>query len=127
MLYAAQHLSLACIEILVHLDKSQLPRGYVWSKTDLHETPALLGFEGVGDVVSCQAVGHSWVSAVNQLAVQVPSVIIPEEFNILLNPRHTGMGVSYGAILGAFGSIRACSSPNRRPSRRRAAVLLLIN
>jgi RES domain-containing protein len=88
MLYTAQHLSLACIEVLVHLDKGQLPRGYVWSKTDLPETPPVLGFEGLNDIVSCQAAGHAWVSVANQMAIQVPSVIIPEEFNVLLNPGH---------------------------------------
>jgi RES domain-containing protein len=88
MLYTAQHLSLACIEVLVHLDKSQLPRGYVWSRTDLPAAPPLLAFVSLSDIVSCQAAGHAWVSAVSQLAIQVPSVIIPEEFNVLLNPRH---------------------------------------
>ena len=42
MLYAAEHLSLACLEVLVHLDKGQLPRDYVWSKTELTGTPNLL-------------------------------------------------------------------------------------
>ena len=37
MLYTAQHLSLACIEVLVHLDKSQLPRDYVWSRAEAIE------------------------------------------------------------------------------------------
>jgi len=35
MLYAAAHLSLACLEIHVHVDKGQLPRDYVWSKAEL--------------------------------------------------------------------------------------------
>jgi RES domain-containing protein len=90
MLYTAQSLSLACIEVLVHLDKSQLPRDYVWSRTELPETPELLRFANLNDILSCQAAGHSWVSAVNELAVQVPSIVISEEFNILLNPSHSG-------------------------------------
>jgi RES domain-containing protein len=90
MLYAAQHLSLACVEVLVHLDKSQLPAHYVWSRTELPETPGTLPFCDLNRIVSCQAAGHSWVSAGNELAIQVPSVVIPEEVNILLNPNHAG-------------------------------------
>ncbi len=88
MLYTAENLSLACIEILVHLDKGQLPRDYVWSRTELAETPGFLQFENLNDIRSCQAAGHLWVRSTGQLAVQVPSVVIPEEFNILLNPEH---------------------------------------
>ena len=89
MLYTARHLSLACIEILVHLDKSQLPRDYVWSRAQLSNTPEVLLFGNLNHVGSCQAMGHRWVAAGNQLAIQVPSIVIPEEFNILLNPRHS--------------------------------------
>jgi len=88
MLYGAQHLSLACIEVLVHLDKSQLPQDYVWSRTELPNLPEVLS-ANLNRVASCQAAGRSWVDTGNQLAIQVPSVVIPEEFNILLNPNHT--------------------------------------
>jgi len=88
MLYTAQHLSLACIEVLVHVDKSQLPRGYVWSKTELPAAPMILAFESLSSIVSCQAAGLAWVNAVHHLAIRVPSVIIPEEFNVLVNPLH---------------------------------------
>jgi RES domain-containing protein len=90
MLYTSQHLSLACIEVLVHLDKSQLPRDYVWSRTELPGTPGILSFGNLNHIASCQAAGHSWVGAAHQLAIQVPSVAIPEEVNVLLNPNHTG-------------------------------------
>ena len=92
MLYTSQNLSLTCIEILVHLDKGQLPRDYVWSTTELPETPELLPFQYLSDVASCQSAGGSWLRTANQLAGQVPSVVIPEEFNILLNPNHAGYG-----------------------------------
>lgn len=90
MLYTAQHLSLACVEILVHLDKSELPRDYVWSRTELDGTPDFLRFEDLNYVSSCQTAGRLWRHTGGQLATQVPSVVIPEEFNILLNPNHTG-------------------------------------
>jgi RES domain-containing protein len=88
MLYTAQHLSLACVEILVHLDKSELPQDYVWSWTDLPDTPSFLDWIDLSHVSSCQAAGQSWVNQAGQLAIQVPSVVIPEEFNVLLNPLH---------------------------------------
>ena len=57
MLYAAQHLSLACVEILVHLDKSEFPRDYVWSWTDLNRTPDFLQSEDLDRISACQAAG----------------------------------------------------------------------
>jgi RES domain-containing protein len=90
MLYTAKHLSLACLEILVHLDKSELPRDYVWSWTDLPQNPERLQFDDLNHVSSCQAAGHSWVRTAGELAVQVPSVVIPAESNFLLNPAHEG-------------------------------------
>ena len=89
MLYTAQYLSLACIEILVHLDKNQLPRDFVWSSTDLPETSAAVPwFQNLNSITACQIAGHEWVRTANQAALRVPSVVIPEEFNILLNPTH---------------------------------------
>jgi RES domain-containing protein len=88
MLYTAQHLSLACVEILVHLDKSELPADYVWSWTELRGTPSFLRLRDLSHVSSCQAAGRAWVTTAGELAIQVPSVVIPEEFNVLLNPLH---------------------------------------
>lgn len=90
MLYTAQHLSMACLEILVHLDKSELPRDYVWSWTDLLQNPERLQFDDLNHVSSCQAAGNAWVRTAGELAVQVPSVVIPAESNFLLNPTHEG-------------------------------------
>ncbi|WP_018969960.1 RES family NAD+ phosphorylase [Rubritalea marina] len=35
-----------------------------------------------------QAIGNDWVDAAAQLALMVPSALIPEEYNLLLNPKH---------------------------------------
>ena len=50
MLYTAGHLSLACLEVLVHLDKGQLPRDYVWSKTELPQRPELLNITSLHEI-----------------------------------------------------------------------------
>jgi len=88
MLYTLQRLSLACVEVPLHLDKGQLPRDYVWSKAALSSRAGFLAFSDLNDIGSCQSAGDKWVHTSVELAIQVPSVIIPEEFNILLNPHH---------------------------------------
>ena len=88
MLYTTEHLSLACLEVLVHLDKGQLPRDYVWSKAQLTEMPEVLSDTLLSSVSDCQAAGEAWARQGTQLAVRVRSAIIAEEFNILLNPPH---------------------------------------
>jgi hypothetical protein len=75
--------------------KSELPRDYVWSWARLQWKPEYPRFEGVSHVSSCQAAGCSWVDAGGELAVQVPSVVIPEEFNGLLNSMHPEHAVSW--------------------------------
>ena len=90
MLYTAEHLSLACIEVLIHLDKSQLPNDHVWSSTELPNTPGALPFGNLNHISACEEAGHSWAGAGNELAIRVPSIVIPEEANVLLNPRHSG-------------------------------------
>jgi hypothetical protein len=91
MQYAAPHLSMACLGVLVHVDKSEIPRHYVWSAAELTEAPRFLQFENLNSVTACQAAGDSWPRRVSELAIHVPSVIIPEEFNILAQPHAYGL------------------------------------
>jgi RES domain-containing protein len=57
MLYTAQHLSLACVEVLVHLDKSDLPLDYVWSRAEVSDEPGEISFNDLSHVSSCQLAG----------------------------------------------------------------------
>jgi RES domain-containing protein len=90
MLYTAEHLSLACLEVLVHVDKTQIPRDYVWSKADLDAVVEGIRIPALTDITACQEFGGSWIHRANQLALRVPSAVIPEEFNVLLNPTCAG-------------------------------------
>ena len=95
VVYVSATLSLALAETLVHipggvlpaftaipiefdeslvsvLDPKDLPTG--WNK---HPPPA-----------STQAIGDAWVAAASGAILRLPSVVVPVEFNYILNPRH---------------------------------------
>lgn len=89
MLYAASSLSLACLEILVHLKPEQVPPSYVYSTAIIRGRPPQASFRGdVEDEESTRRFGQWWSNQRQEVAIQVPSVVIQSENNVLLNPTH---------------------------------------
>ena len=89
ILYASTALSLACLELLVHLSPDQIPLDYVYTAAEIPLDPAAHDFRGsLRDSEATRRYGHTWVTSQNSLAIYVPSVIIPVEWNVLLNPLH---------------------------------------
>jgi RES domain-containing protein len=91
VLYCSSGLALATLEMLVHLEKQQIPDNYVYSYTQLPDMakPGLIDYRGaLQDQESTRRRGQSWLVHGGTLAVCVPSVIIPIENNVLLNPVH---------------------------------------
>ncbi len=89
MLYCSGALSLACLEVLVHLGPDQIPPDYVYSSAELNVPAETAEFRGdVTDEDATRRLGHTWASSRRSLALLVPSAIIPMEFNVLLNPVH---------------------------------------
>lgn len=43
---------------------------------------------GVLDVAACRALGDRWLARGDTLALSVPSAVVPEERNFLINPLH---------------------------------------
>jgi RES domain-containing protein len=90
VVYASSTLSLSCLEILVHIKEPRLPADYVWVRIDI---PAELLSEPLApsepaDEFQCRLMGTEWARHQRSAAVEVPSVIIPIENNVLLNPAH---------------------------------------
>jgi RES domain-containing protein len=46
------------------------------------------GWDELPTSVSAQTLGRAWLERGNALAMRVPSVVLPEESNVILNPRH---------------------------------------
>ncbi|MDP8991101.1 MAG: RES family NAD+ phosphorylase [Acidobacteriota bacterium] len=89
VLYASTALSLACLELLVHVGPDQIPLNYIYTAAEIPLDPAAHDFRGsLRDSEATRRYGHGWATSQKSLAIYVPSVIIPVEFNVLLNPIH---------------------------------------
>jgi len=97
VIYAAESRSLACLENLVHRSGAALSQDF---RTIVINIPAKTRIEtlqiadlpenwrNLMDHAPCQMLGDKWLARQETLLLRVPSVIIPEEFNYLLNPLH---------------------------------------
>ena len=67
-----------------------MPPEYVYSTAKLAHRPPIAGFRGeVEDEESTRRYGQWWSNQRADVAIQVPSVVIPSERNVLLNPTHS--------------------------------------
>lgn len=89
-LYVAENISLAVLETLVHLDPSHLPTDYVWLKIALPDCKIDdFGVDECPPESICRSLGNAWLQNNVNLAVRVPSALVPfEEGNVILNPQH---------------------------------------
>lgn len=90
--YTSQSRSLALLEVLVHVDASlPLPAFSFCSihlaPEDIEQVPAA-AFAKRDDTAHTRALGDEWLKSLRTLALAVPSVIVPQETNFLLNPAH---------------------------------------
>jgi RES domain-containing protein len=95
VVYVSETLSLALVEILAHLTIGVLP-AYSAIRVDFDESIATSleaqrlpkGWRVSPPPITTQQIGDGWVRAATSAALRVPSVIVPSEFNYVLNPAH---------------------------------------
>ena len=89
ILYFSLALSLACLEQLVHLTPNEVPADYAFTNIEVNVEPEITDFRGrLEDVDATRRYGHRWATDLRSPSILVPSLIIPVEFNLLLNPVH---------------------------------------
>jgi RES domain-containing protein len=102
VVYASASLSLAVLEYLVHVEPALVPSDLVAMEIELPDDSALGAVVEPaqfppGDWRSYPApewqsdLGDMWIADGTFLWLAVPSAIVPEEHNVLLNPRHARM------------------------------------
>jgi len=95
MIYAAASPSLAVLEVLVHLDLpiDLMPDDYRLLAIDIPDDAEVERPERTPpDAEACLALGDDFLARGAALALIVPSVVVPQERNALINVRHSAMG-----------------------------------
>lgn len=96
VVYTAGSISLAVLEMLVHLRPNELQKSYRFSAVTFAE--ALVEQIRLSDLppnwrddpapAELQRLGDAWIKRSSSAVLRVPSAIVPAEFNYLLNPAH---------------------------------------
>ncbi|MGY8526541.1 RES family NAD+ phosphorylase [Paracidovorax citrulli] len=97
LIYTASSRALACLETLVHLGGSLPLNRYLvkvvvpleaWQSAVRLDPAARVGWDALPAGKASIDWGSAWAAGRSTLLAKVPSVIVPEEDNVLINPVH---------------------------------------
>jgi RES domain-containing protein len=97
VVYASENLSLATLEMFVHVAPELIPDDLVAIRGTLPDSVSVeelmvdelpTNWRKYPASESLQAIGTTWLERRSSLVLYVPSAITPRERNILLNPAH---------------------------------------
>lgn len=99
-LYCGTSIAICSLEKLVHVGAGafpplvlvavDIPDDTLLYAPDLAQLPN--GWNAMPTSGAAQAFGRAWLEGGTELGMKVPSVIVPEESNVILNPRHPDYG-----------------------------------
>jgi RES domain-containing protein len=96
MLYASETIALACLETLVHFKSGGMPFNRYLVRIDVPDAvwkaaehfPQSVGWDALPAGRVSIDFGTQWAASGRSALLRVPSTIVPEESNVLVNPLH---------------------------------------
>ena len=99
VVYTSANRALAALETIVHLNAGGLPLNRylieitipnaIWDAAEVIDaSSAPVGWDAEPASKTSSDFGTRWARSNARLLLRVPSVIVPEESNVLINPRH---------------------------------------
>jgi RES domain-containing protein len=100
VVYTSQTRALACLETVVHLNAGGLPLNRylvevtipdaLWASAQMASAASLpVGWDAEPAGRASIEFGTNWIRSGTAALLVVPSVIVPEELNVLINPQHS--------------------------------------
>lgn len=91
-IYTSSSLALCMCETLVHCDKSIIPQNMFLAEMEIPDEMVPADFFKISQNEETSIAGTKWLKEKSSVAIRVPSVILPAEynkdFNVILNPEH---------------------------------------
>lgn len=94
VVYTSSSRSLACLEMLVHTDTNYIPENLYIGSIEIPDDLVQADFAPIETWASIPAqdksmkFGSAWIESKKSACLAVPSVVIPQERNLLINPEH---------------------------------------
>lgn len=94
--YVASSISLAQLEILVHVEKADLLESYCCYEITIPESLLVLldtaslptNWRDDPAPEETRQIGDQWLVSRSSVGLLIPSTVVPQEYNALLNPQH---------------------------------------
>ncbi|RFP19102.1 MULTISPECIES: RES family NAD+ phosphorylase [unclassified Duganella] len=97
LIYSASNIALATIETVLHIRNGGLPFNRFLVRIDVPDgvwdtrlvlDPLPGGWDAVPSGMTSRMTGDAWVASSSSALLLVPSVSVPDEYNVLINPLH---------------------------------------
>ena len=101
VIYTAGSRSLACLENVVHRTAHGLQENFLTILIEIPENlkvnvidkrSLIQGWHDFSNMPYTQNIGDKWIESASSAVLKVPSAIVPEEYNYVLNPAHIDFG-----------------------------------
>ena len=102
LVYTSATRALACLETVVHLANDPLPLNRylvrvtvpaeAWAAATVLDLSTLIGWDAEPAGKASLDWGTNWAKDKATLLALVPSIVVPEELNVLINPVHADTG-----------------------------------
>jgi RES domain-containing protein len=97
VVYLASSRALAVLEVLVHLQPLFTPSNFCLAQIEVPDDSILTlnskslpdNWQDASSPSELKTLGNQFIKETKYLLMKVPSSVVPEEYNYLLNPRHT--------------------------------------
>ncbi|WP_137175713.1 RES family NAD+ phosphorylase [Massilia sp. HP4] len=108
VVYCAATIALATLETVHHFRRDSLPFNRYLVRIDIPDgvwaarqvlDPAPAGWDAIPAGRASIEAGDAWIASAASALLLIPSVIVPDECNVLINPAHAGdAGIAAGTL-----------------------------